>query len=85
MANYKRGYPRTKSRRKRDNWADKKLPGYDGWRWLNSWPRWWDIMFHTRPWRRESKKLLRDVVSGRKDWDEVSFNSSYHKPHQYYW
>ena len=73
MANYKRGYPRTSARSGRNS------RGY----WLAHWPRWHDIVFHTRPRRREETRLLSKVMHDG-DPDMIAWPVS-KKPHIYYW
>ena len=51
---------------------------------LNSYPRSWDILFHTRPKRRESRALEKKVMKGC-DADEIVWPVGNHKPHTYYW
>lgn len=56
------------------------LAKYD-WRWMSSWPKWWDKLYHTRPSRRKEKALLHDALRGDDpvDWPDGR------KPHKYYW
>lgn len=73
MADYKRHYPRTSSRSRGDS------RGY----WLRHWPRWHDVLFHSRPFRRRETELLSSVMQGR-DPDEIAW-PRYHRPHVWYW
>lgn len=75
MAHYKRHYPRTSSRNRGDS------RGY----WLRHWPRWHDIVFHTRPFRRSESELIRSVLLHGRDPDEIAWPIHWHKPHKYYW
>ncbi len=74
MANYKRGYPRTAA----------CSGGDSGGYWLDHWPRHWDVVYHTRPRRRRERRLLKDVLCGRRDPDAIAWPVN-HKPHVYYW
>lgn len=74
MANYKRGYPRTSGR------AHGASRGY----WLRHWPKWWDVVYHTRPHRREAAAVTNKVVRGVLDADAAVWPVS-KKPHLYYW
>lgn len=49
----------------------------------NSWPAYWDTLYHRRPQRRRAKKLCRQVIQGR-DPDDMSWPDG-RKPHAYYW
>lgn len=51
---------------------------------MSSWPRWWDIVFHTRPKRREQSRLLHKVMQGH-DPDAIAWPVNSRKPHNYYW
>lgn len=82
MANYKRKKPRTKSRKVYDRWKAKKL-GQE-WRWLNSWPRWWDVIYHRRPHRRKAMVITKAVLAGKIEAENASWPLS-KKPHRYYW
>ncbi len=73
MAHYKRKRPRTAG-------GQQHSGGY----WLRHWPRWWDIIFHTRPRRRRDDALTRAVARGALDADNVAWSVE-HKPHRYYW
>lgn len=72
MAHYRRRYPRARARgdRSRHNW---------------SWPRWHDLIFHTRPRRRAEHAELVRVLHDEVDADEALFPLGNHKPHKYYW
>ena len=51
------------------------------WRWLGSYPGWWDTLFHHRPRRQEERRLCRLAERGVDDgvWPLGR------KPHKYYW
>lgn len=51
---------------------------------LNSWPKWWDLAFNTRPKRRENRVLEKKIIKGS-DPDELVWPLGNHKPHTYYW
>jgi len=51
---------------------------------MSSWPKWWDLTFHTRPKRAANRRLERAVVKG-KDPDNIAWPLGNHKPHKYYW
>lgn len=74
MANYKRRKPRTKGKRCRDTCN-----------FLKGWPRWWDIVYHRRPVRRETARLLSKVLRGDCDDEDLSWPLACNKPHNYYW
>lgn len=59
-------------------------PTNTGYWWGNSYPRSWDIQYHTRPRRGREKAMERKVLSGRVDADEAVWPLS-KKPHVYYW
>lgn len=85
MAHYKRKRPRTTGGQKRYNkWEAKKFEcvGRYYW-WMKHWPRWWDIVFHTRPHRRRAAAITRAVLKGA-DADNANWPVS-KKPHNYFW
>lgn len=51
---------------------------------LRNYPRWWDIVFHTRPKRRRDAKRLRQVIHGA-DPDGIAWELASRRPHQFYW
>lgn len=51
---------------------------------MNSYPAWWDRMFHTRPTRAATRRLARDVLRGRVDPDGIVW-PHHHRPHRYHW
>ena len=69
--NYKRKRPRTSA----SNRTVKSM---------HSWPRWWDIVFHTRPKRREDSRTVQGIKRGD-DPDNATFNTKNHAPHTYFW
>lgn len=56
------------------DWNSYKSPRY---------PKWWDILHHTRPHRAKSKAITKKVMMGA-DAEDVSWPLN-HKPHSYYW
>jgi hypothetical protein len=51
---------------------------------MNSYPRSWDILYHTRPKRRENRALEKKIMKGS-DADGIAWPVGNHKPHTYYW
>jgi hypothetical protein len=51
---------------------------------MANWPRWWDIMHHTRPARRKNRQTLNRVLREVVDPDGA-FWCDGRKPHIYYW
>lgn len=81
MAHYKRKYPRTASSGPHySKWESKKRNRH----WMSNYPRWWDVVFHTRPNRRANTRMMRSVFIGNVDEDEAVWPLS-KKPHKYYW
>lgn len=76
MAHYKRKRPRTSPTHN----ARGCIKTY----WLNTWPRWWDVVFHTRPRRRRDKATMQAVKSGWIEADAANWSVG-NKPHSYYW
>lgn len=70
MAHYKRGKSRVQA-----NTHVKSM---------SSWPRWHDIVYHSRPRRRAEKKAADDLVADRQD-AEAALWAVEKKPHKYYW
>jgi len=60
--------------------AKQRLYG-DSWRWLGSYPGWWDTMFHHRPRRQKELLAKRRVLKGE---EEILWPLD-KKPHHYYW
>ncbi len=50
---------------------------------MSSYPKWWDVEYHTRPARIRSNGLLHLIERGV-DSDVLHF-PNYRKPHIYYW
>jgi len=50
---------------------------------MGSYPKWWDVEYHTRPARIRSNRLLHLIERGV-DSDVLHF-PNYRKPHIYYW
>ncbi len=65
-------------------WEDDPVPRHLRYSWLGNWPRWWDIVFHTRPKRRENRALEQKIMKGY-DPDELVWPAGNHKRHTYYW
>lgn len=51
--------------------------------WMCWWPRWWEVVFHTRPNRRRGRVAEIKIMKGF-DPDAVLWPVE-KKPHQYYW
>ena len=85
MANYKRGYPRSQHSGTfgLNKWEAKRLG--DLWNWTASNPRWWDLVFHIRPKRREGNRVTKKVFLGQLEADEAVWPLGCKKPTQYYW
>jgi hypothetical protein len=86
----RQGMSRTSWRAKYGLPVDKNRDGrhcYDKWHpylsMMNSYPRWWDILFHVKPWRAKCKQLVRKIERGA-DWDNIAFPLN-NKPHVCYW
>jgi hypothetical protein len=75
MAHYKRRRPRI---------AGTRNPTSRG-HWLNHYPRWWDIMHHTRPRRRDERRITWLVLTGDLDPDAATWPLGNSRPHIYYW
>ena len=80
MAHYKRKRPRTSPTHGFHNRRDPLHFQY----WGHNWPRWWDVVFHTRPRRRRDKELTRAVKAGLIDADNTVWSVD-KKPQVYYW
>ncbi len=48
-------------------------------------PGWYVKLFMNRPRRRQNKSLCRNILQGRKEYDETAFPLGNSKPHVYYW
>lgn len=78
--NYKRKRPRSQPTHGwRNNSREYKYNN-----WMGHWPRWWDVVFHTKPARARSRAKIRAVLIGREDADNATWEP-HHKPHKYYW
>ena len=53
--------------------------------WMDAWPAWHDVQYHTRPKRREIHALERAVLMDRVDADNTAWPLGNSKPHRYYW
>lgn len=85
MANYKRRRPRTQLTHSPWNRRETRDPAnLRYWNWTGCWPRWWDIVFHTRPTRRRTNAMVRAIYLGQLDADEAAWPLP-KKPHRYYW
>lgn len=51
---------------------------------LANWPRWWDVLFHTRPTRRRTKQMEIKLRKGQIDPENLCWPLP-KKPHSYYW
>ncbi len=51
---------------------------------MANWPRWWDIMHHTRPTRRKNRQTLNRIMRGVADPDEAFWRDG-RRPHIFYW
>jgi hypothetical protein len=89
MANFKRrrsvttatkGATRVRGERQRKY----KDGGSYSWYWLTRWPKWWDVVFHTRPKRRRQRQCIIAVLQGD-DPDNIVWPLGNSKPHKYYW
>lgn len=81
MAHYKRRRPRTSpAHHARGSGKWDRPPE---WRWMSCWPRWHDIVFHTRPQRRRTREAVVLVMQGR-DPDTILWPVE-KKPHIFYW
>jgi len=85
MAHYKRKRPRTVGGHRYSSKALEYRLKLDAQnlRWLQSYPRWHDKLFHTRPARRQTKFLAIQVLKGA-DADGLVWPDG-RKPHVYYW
>ena len=83
MAHYKRRKSRVESspHTSARSWKAHEAIGY---RWTKHYPRWHDIVFHTRPRRRFDRKVEGDIVADRVD-AEAALWAAEKKPHKYYW
>lgn len=81
--NYKRGYPRTTRHGRGRDKHRRRQPGFDRYHWLSQWPRFWDVIMHTRPRRRRTRAAVVLVMQGR-DPDGITWPVA-KKPHKYYW
>lgn len=77
MANHQRRRPRTSSCGRTGG-----SRGHGGY-WLRNWPKWWDVVYHTRPNRRRNRACEILVMQGV-DPDQIAWPLS-KKPHIYYW
>lgn len=85
MAHYKRKRARIRTSRgkldrERRERAEKTV---QGWLWYRSTPSAWNIQFHVRPMRRETRVLERSILRGA-DPDSIAWPVA-RKPHIYYW
>jgi hypothetical protein len=82
MANYKRKRSRIHMGIGSSNDLKRKF-SLEDWRWWQGIPSSHNILFHTRPRRREERRLERLVLRGE-DADNMTW-PLYKKPHEYYW
>lgn len=85
MANFRRNKPKIRTfARSRNKWKFRKLEEKGCWfYWMNSWPKWHDVIFHTRPRRRYDKACEGLVLKGA-DADSMTWPED-KKPHKYFW
>ena len=85
MAHYKRKRPRTVGGHRYSSKAlEYRLKlGPNEVFWLQSWPRWHDKLFHTRPTRRKTKSMEQALLKGA-DPEGIVWPDG-RKPHVYYW
>ncbi len=63
-------------------WASRTRRYYQ---WLGTSPRWHDILFHTRPKRREIRRLERAVMMDWVDNEDLAWPLGSRRPMKYYW
>lgn len=51
---------------------------------MSNYPKWWDIMHHTRPTRRKNQQVLHGILRAKVD-PEGAFWRDGRRPHIYYW
>lgn len=83
MAHYKRHRPRSNNTHGA-RWTRRQCDARPDYAWMRHWPRWWDIVFHTRPQRRRQRECVVAVMHGA-DPDGIAWPLGNHKPHTYYW
>jgi len=88
MAHFKRRKPRSApggyySAKGLEHRLAGRVPQSDRQHWTGSYPRHWDIVFHTRPARSEANGKLRSILRGE-DPDDMVWPDG-RKPHIYYW
>lgn len=84
MANHRRRRPRAASYgRKRQSYKVRHTPEWNRYGWRRNWPRWHDVVFHTRPRRRRTRACVVLVMQGT-DPDLILWPIE-KKPHVYYW
>jgi len=59
--------------------------GRSGGEWIDHWPAWFDLVYHTRPRRRRETALLKAVLDGTADPDNVAWPLGSSRPLEYYW
>lgn len=88
MANYKRKHSKISSgRRSQDRYRKQKQKlrlGLGNHVWMGRWPRWWDIVFHRRPYRAHEKMHLTRIKKDVEYYENFGFDPP-KKPHKYYW
>ncbi len=70
MANFRRKKPRHRTRTNVTS--------------MNSWPAWWDVIYHRRPARRRAAAIKGKILRGEIDADSATWPVG-KKPHNYYW
>lgn len=84
MAHHKRKRPRASMGRGSDNDLKRKYANDpQGWHWYRNTPSSWNLVFHTRPHRRATKRLENKIMKGE-DPDGIAWPVA-RKPHIYYW
>lgn len=52
---------------------------------MSNWPKWHDVLFHTRPKRHRERLLAHLVLRDLVDPEEALWEISWVRPHKYYW
>jgi hypothetical protein len=85
MAHYKRKKPRISPSRgySRNGLKHRLGDRHHKFAWIDNWPKYWDVLMHTKPSRRKQRKLEVAVMKGE-DPDNMTWPEG-RKPHIYYW
>ncbi len=81
MAHHKRKHSRTYPRTHRTN---KRLT-LRYYYWMGNRPKWWDVIFHTRPGRIRARATTSKLMRDPGLWDDTAYYDVGKKPHKYYW